>query len=132
MVGSISRLLAVVVRDGRVHGRRLAHAGAFAADLRKIPGLDLAAEFLKDAKQLRVVRPAGGSLSLPPRLSGFFFFTATTFEQDVLGALGSGMAAVWLNRYRLTCPDPELVIEIRGLEPVGDILEGLGVRAGGG
>ena len=55
-----------------------------------------------------------------------------SWENDILGALGSGMAAVWLNRYRLTCPDPGLAVEIRGLEPVGDILEVLGVQAGRG
>ena len=86
MVGSISRLLAVVVRDG-VHGGRLAHAGAFAADLLKRPGLYLAADFLKDAKQLRRLRHFCRSRSLLPRLSGIFPFTAATFEQDVLGAL---------------------------------------------
>ena len=51
-----------------------------------------------------------------------------SWENDILGALGSGMAAVWLNRYRLTCPDPGLAVEIRGLEPVGDVLEILGVQ----
>ena len=53
-----------------------------------------------------------------------------SWENDILGALGSGMAAVWLNRYRLTCPDPGLAVEIRGLEPVGDVLEVLGVQTG--
>ena len=52
-----------------------------------------------------------------------------SWEVDVLPALGSGMAAVWLNRYRLTCPDAGLAVEIRGLEPVEDILEVLGVQA---
>ena len=36
-----------------------------------------------------------------------------SWENNVFGALGSGMAAVWLNRYRLTCPDPGLAVEIR-------------------
>ena len=51
-----------------------------------------------------------------------------SWENDVLGALGSGIAAVWLNRYRLTCSSPGLATEIRELEPVGDILEILGIR----
>ena len=55
-----------------------------------------------------------------------------SWENDILGALGSGMAAVWLNRYRLTCPDPGLAVEIRGLEPVGEILRVLGVPASRG
>ena len=54
-----------------------------------------------------------------------------SWENDVLGALASGMAAVWLNRYRLACPDPGLAVEIGGLEPVGDMLGILGVQAGG-
>ena len=51
-----------------------------------------------------------------------------SWENDVLPALGSGMAAVWLNRYRRACPDPGLAIEIRGLQPLEDILEILGVK----
>lgn len=50
-----------------------------------------------------------------------------SWENDVLGALGSGMAAVWLNRYRLDCPDAGRAVEIRGFEPLGDVLEILGV-----
>ncbi len=52
-----------------------------------------------------------------------------SWENDILGALGSSMAAVWLNRYRLTCPDPGLAVEINGLEPVGETLRILGVPA---
>lgn len=50
-----------------------------------------------------------------------------SWENDVLGALGSGMAAVWLNRYQLDCPAPGRAVEIRGFEPLGDVLEKLGV-----
>ena len=52
-----------------------------------------------------------------------------SWEKDVLGALGSGLRAVWLNRYRVTCPDPGLALEIRGLEPTEDVLVALGVQA---
>ena len=52
-----------------------------------------------------------------------------SWENDVLPALGSGMAAVWLNRYRRTCPEPGLAVEIRGFEAVGSVLEILGVEA---
>ncbi|MCY4015389.1 MAG: HAD family hydrolase [Gammaproteobacteria bacterium] len=51
-----------------------------------------------------------------------------SWENDVLGALGSGMAAVWLNRYRRDCPDAERAVEIRGFEPLGEVLRILGVR----
>ena len=50
-----------------------------------------------------------------------------SWENDVLGALGSGMGAVWLNRYRRDCPDPSLAVEIAGLEPVERTLRILGV-----
>ena len=52
-----------------------------------------------------------------------------SWENDVLPALGNGMAAVWLNRYRRTCPEPGLAVEIRGFEAVGSVLEILGVEA---
>ncbi len=52
-----------------------------------------------------------------------------SWENDVLPALGSGMAAVWLNRYRRTSPEPGLAVEIRGFEAVGNVLEILGVEA---
>ncbi len=55
-----------------------------------------------------------------------------SWEKDVLGALGSGMAAVWFNRYARTCPDPELAVEIRGFDPLGDTLEVLGIQTGKG
>ena len=42
------------------------------------------------------------------------------------------MAAVWLNRYRLTCPDAALAVEIQGFEPVEDVLRILEVHAGAG
>ena len=51
-----------------------------------------------------------------------------SWENDVLGALGSGMAAVWLNRYGLARPDAGRAVEIRGFEPLGDILGILCVR----
>lgn len=50
-----------------------------------------------------------------------------SWENDVLGALGCGMRAVWLNRYRRTCPDASLAVEIRGFEPIEDVLRILGV-----
>ena len=52
-----------------------------------------------------------------------------SWEKDVLGALGSGLRAVWLNRYRVTCPDSQLAVEIRGLEPLKDVLVALGVQS---
>ena len=52
-----------------------------------------------------------------------------SWENDVLPALRSGMVAVWLNRYRLSCPEPGLAVEVRGLEPVGNILKILGIKA---
>ena len=50
-----------------------------------------------------------------------------SWENDVLGALGSGMAAVWLNRYRLERPDTERAVEIPSFEPLADVLGILGV-----
>ncbi len=46
-----------------------------------------------------------------------------SWENDILGATGCGMAAVWLNRYRRTCPDPSLAVEIGGFEPLENILQ---------
>ena len=48
-----------------------------------------------------------------------------SWEHDVLGAIGSGMDAIWLNRYRRPCPDPSLAVEIDGFDPVGKIMEAL-------
>ncbi len=45
-----------------------------------------------------------------------------SWENDVLGAIGCGMSAIWLNRYRRTCPDPSLAVEINGFEPVESVL----------
>ncbi len=51
-----------------------------------------------------------------------------SWENDILGALGMGMTAVWLNRYRCDCPDPALAVEVGSLEPAEDILRVLGVQ----
>ena len=48
-----------------------------------------------------------------------------SWEHDVLGATGSGMDAIWLNRYRRPCPDPSLAVEIDGFEPVEHVLQAL-------
>ena len=65
---------------------------------------------------------------LPARVT----MVGDSWENDVLPALEGGMAGVWLNRYRVTCPDPGLAVEIHRLEPVRDILEILGVETGKG
>lgn len=72
-----------------------------------------------------IFRYALAGLDVPP---GRITMIGDSWENDVLPALGSGMAAVWLNRYRRACPDPGLAVEIRRLEPVGAILEILGVE----
>ena len=51
-----------------------------------------------------------------------------SWENDVLGALGSGMAAVWLNRYCRDRPDADRAVEIRGFEPLEVVLRILEVR----
>lgn len=48
-----------------------------------------------------------------------------SWENDVLGAIGVGMSAIWLNRYRRSCPDPSLAIEINGFEPIESVLHAL-------
>ncbi|MDE2997452.1 MAG: HAD family hydrolase [Gemmatimonadota bacterium] len=45
-----------------------------------------------------------------------------SWDNDVLGAVGCGLTAIWLNRYRRTCPVPLLAVEISGFEPVEDVL----------
>lgn len=48
-----------------------------------------------------------------------------SWEHDVLGALASGMDAIWLNRYQRPCPDQSLVVEIDGFKPVSKVLNAL-------
>ncbi|MCY4094055.1 MAG: HAD family hydrolase [Gammaproteobacteria bacterium] len=45
-----------------------------------------------------------------------------SWERDVLGAIGIGMDAIWLNRYRRPCPDRSLAVEINGFEPIRTVL----------
>ena len=51
-----------------------------------------------------------------------------SWENDVLGAIESGLSAIWLNRYRRTCPDPSLAVEINGFEPVEMVLNALTIN----
>lgn len=72
-----------------------------------------------------IFRYALASLGVPP---GSVTMIGDSWDNDVLPALKSGMGAVWLNRYRRACPDPGLAVETHELEPLGDILEILGVE----
>ena len=45
-----------------------------------------------------------------------------SWERDVLGAIGIGMDAIWLNRYLRPCPDRSLAAEINAFEPLKSIL----------
>ena len=72
-----------------------------------------------------IFRYALDDLGVPP---GQVTMVGDSWEHDVLPALGGGMAAVWLNRYRRICPKPGLAAEIRRLEPLEDVLEMLGVE----
>lgn len=74
-----------------------------------------------------IFRYALENLGVPPER---VTMVGDSWENDVLPALGIGMAAAWLNRYQRTCPEPGLAVEIRGLEPLGDVLAILGVECG--
>ena len=41
-----------------------------------------------------------------------------SWKNDVVGAVGCGIRAVWLNRLGTLCPDPALAREVTSLEPV--------------
>ncbi len=72
-----------------------------------------------------IFRHALEDLRVPP---GQVTMIGDSWENDIVPALRIGMAAVWLNRYGRTCPDPGLAIEIHELKPLGDTLEILGVE----
>ncbi len=46
-----------------------------------------------------------------------------SWKDDILGAHGVGMRAVWLNRYGMPCPDQALTPEINSFEPVDGVLD---------
>ncbi len=46
-----------------------------------------------------------------------------SWASDIVGAAGAGLRAVWLNRTGEPCPDTELAVEIRSLEPTSSIVE---------
>ncbi len=48
-----------------------------------------------------------------------------SWASDVVGASRAGIAAVWLNRYRVPCPDPAMAIEVTSLTPTERVLEAL-------
>ena len=49
-----------------------------------------------------------------------------SWENDVVGALGDGIAAAWLDRRGTGVPDPEVpVLALRSLEPAGDVAAAL-------
>ena len=74
---------------------------------------------------LAIFQYALAGLRVPPER---VTMVGDSWENDVLPALGGGMAAVWLNRYRRSCPEPGLAAEIRALEPLEDVLAVLGIE----
>ena len=41
-----------------------------------------------------------------------------SLHNDILGARGAGISAIWLNRYGMPCPDSSLAREITAFEPL--------------
>ena len=68
------------------------------------------------------------SLGVTPRRATM---VGDSWENDILPAVRNGLSGVWLNRYRRTCPEQGVAVEIRGLVPVAATLKILGVEAGG-
>lgn len=46
-----------------------------------------------------------------------------SWENDIIGAAGIGMRAIWLNRHGTACPDPEMATEVSSFEPTASIAE---------
>jgi HAD superfamily hydrolase (TIGR01549 family) len=44
-----------------------------------------------------------------------------SWANDIIGATGVGIRAIWINRYGRAIPDPNCAAEINGLEPVEDV-----------
>jgi len=44
------------------------------------------------------------------------------WQNDIVGARGAGIRAIWLNRAGMPCPDPTLATEITAFEPIEDVL----------
>lgn len=50
-------------------------------------------------------------------------FIGDNWRADILGAHACGIGTVWLNRYGETCLDPGMTVEMRELEPLGDVIK---------
>ena len=46
-----------------------------------------------------------------------------SWANDIIGAVGIGMRAIWLNRHGGACPDPAMATEVMSFEPVGRTAE---------
>lgn len=44
------------------------------------------------------------------------------WQNDIVGARGAGIRAIWLNRYGIPCPDSSLAQEISAFEPVEAVI----------
>lgn len=44
------------------------------------------------------------------------------WQNDIVGARGAGIRAIWLNRYGIPCLDPLLAQEISAFEPLEIVL----------
>lgn len=46
-----------------------------------------------------------------------------SWSSDVIGATAVGIRTVWLNRWGMACPDPQLVTEIKSLQPTERVVD---------
>ncbi len=90
-------------------------------------GLDTLIDALVVSEEVGVAKPEPAifeaALSRTGCRAGEAVMIGDSWSVDVLGALGVGMSAIWLNRYSLSCPDPLLAAEINAFEPLDTVLE---------
>lgn len=94
----------------------------------KIERHDLAQFFevviISEAVRVRKPDPAIFQLALAPlnATPSDAVMVGDTWHADIVGAHNVGMAAIWINRYGQTIPDPSMATEVNALYPIEDVL----------
>jgi HAD superfamily hydrolase (TIGR01549 family) len=83
----------------------------------KICQIDEFIDFMVTSEEVGLKKPSKGifrnALRMADATPSEALFVGDSWDSDILPAYSLGMKTVWLNRYRLTCPNPKITIEVQ-------------------
>ena len=129
LVPGVAELLAILrdrVKVGVIsNGRSLIQRqklDRFSTELGKFDTIIVSEEVGVSKPDSAIFHLAIKELAVNPRETSMI---GDSWENDIVPSIRCGLTAIWLNRYRHTCPQPERVVALNRFEPVIETLSAL-------